>query len=56
MNIFKKCNPSILEQDACFIRVNMSPTKLTCQQIFFVELWKKAHLVNPDDNYNVCAR
>ena len=55
MNIFKKYTPRILEQDACFVRVNMSATKLNCQQRFFVELWKKAHLVNPGDNYNVCA-
>ena len=56
MIIFKKCNPSILEQDVGFVRVNMSATKLTCQQILFVELWKKAHLINPGDNYNVYAR
>ena len=44
MNLFKKYNPSILEQDASFIRVDMSATKLNCQQKYFGELWKKAHI------------
>ena len=52
MNVFKKCNPWILKQDAYFIRVNMSATKLNCQQNFFAELWKKAHI----SQYNVFAR
>ena len=56
MNIFKKYNPWILEQGACFIRINMSATKLKCQQNFLWNCGKKLTLVNPGDNYNVCAR
>ena len=44
MIIFKKYKPCTLEQDACFIRVKMSATKLNCEQNSFVELWKKAHI------------
>ena len=52
MNVFKKCNPWILKQDAYFIRVNKSATKPNCQQNFFAELRKKAHI----SQYNVFAR
>ena len=35
MNILKNDNPWILEQDPCFIKVNMSATKLNGEQNFF---------------------
>ena len=56
MNMFKKYNPWILEQDACFIRVTILATKSNFQLKFWWNCGKKLTLVNPGDNYNVCAR
>ena len=51
MNIFKKYNTSILEQDACFTKFNMSATKLNGEQKFFCGIVeKKLTLDNPGDN------
>ena len=44
MTIFKNYNPWILEQDSCFISVNMPGTKLNCKHNFFLELGKKVHI------------